>query len=168
MPKLETLHCLLVHELRDLHSAETQLVKALPKLAKAATSEKLRAGIEEHLEQTEVHVERLEQIFEKLETSSRGTKCKAMEGLIAEGSSLIKEDAEPAVMDAAIIGAAQKVEHYEIAGYGTVRTWARMLELDEIAELLQQTLDEETATDKKLTELAESEIDQLAISPAQA
>ena len=165
--KLQTLHDLLVHELKDLYSAETQLVKALPKMAKAASSDNLREGIEEHLEQTRGHVQRLEQIFENLEASHRGKKCKAMEGLIEEGKEMLAEDAEPAVMDAAIIGAAQKVEHYEMAGYGTARTYARLLGLDAIAKLLDETFEEEKATDAKLTELAESEINVAATSGAE-
>ncbi|HEY5315167.1 MAG TPA: ferritin-like domain-containing protein [Pirellulales bacterium] len=164
--KLQTLHDLLVHELKDLHSAEVQLVKALPKMAKGASSEKLREGIEKHLEETRTHVERLDKIFEQLEMSSRGKKCKAMEGLIEEGKEMLEEEGEPAVKDAAIIGAAQKVEHYEMAGYGTARTYARLLDLEEIAVLLEQTLSEEKATDAKLTELAESEINVAATSSA--
>jgi ferritin-like metal-binding protein YciE len=155
---MSTLHDLFVHELKDLYAAEKQLVKALPKMAKAASSENLRAGFQEHLEVTKAQVGRLEEIFSMLEASTRGSKCVAMEGLIEEGAQIMEEDAEPAVMDAALIAAAQKVEHYEIAGYGTVATYARMLGHNEAAELLQQTLEEEKETDEKLTELAESEI----------
>ena len=158
MASMTTLHDLFVHELKDVYSAEKQLVKALPKMAKAASSEKLREGIEEHLEQTEEQVERLEKIFESLDSSTRGVKCAAMEGLIKEGSEIMGEDAEPAVKDAALIAAAQKVEHYEIAAYGTLVTFANMLGQDEAQKLLQTTLDEEKETDRKLTELAESEI----------
>jgi ferritin-like metal-binding protein YciE len=155
---LGSLHDLLVDELKDLYSAESQLVKALPKMAKAASAPELRQGFEEHLEQTKGQVERLEQIFERMEISPRGKKCKAMEGLIEEGKELLKQDAEPTVKDAALIGAAQKVEHYEIAAYGTARTHASLLGDDEAANLLQETLDEEAEADKKLTQLAESVI----------
>jgi ferritin-like metal-binding protein YciE len=156
--KLKSLRDLYVHELKDIYSAEKQLTKALPKMAKAASHEELTAGFEEHLAQTEGHIERLETILEALGESTRGDKCKAMEGLIAEGQGLMEEDATPDVMDAALIAAAQKVEHYEIASYGTVRTWAEMLGEEEAVNLLQQTLDEEIETDEKLTELAESTI----------
>jgi ferritin-like metal-binding protein YciE len=159
MPALTTLHDLFVHELKDLYSAEKQLLKALPKMAKAANSEQLRAGFEEHLAQTEEQVARLEQIFQSLDVPfTRVPKCLGMEGLIKEGSKMMEEDAEPAVMDAALIAAAQKVEHYEIAGYGTVLCYARMLEQSEAASLIEASLDEEKETDQKLTELAESEI----------
>lgn len=156
MPKKNSLNEILIEELQDLYSAETQLTKALPKLAKAATNEELKAGFQEHLEQTKVHVTRLERVFELLGAKPQGKTCKAMEGLIAEGSEKIELDAEPAAKDAALIGAAQKVEHYEIAGYGTVRTWAEVLGEDEVADLLQETLDEESETDEKLTELSET------------
>ena len=155
---LRTLEDLFVKELKDLYSAEKQILKDLPKMAKAASSEKLREGFEEHREQTEGHVERLEKIFESLGKPSRGVKCAAMEGIIEEGKELLEEDADESVMDAALIAAAQRVEHYEIAAYGTVRTLARMLGNSEAEELLQQTLDEEKQTDEKLTELAESEV----------
>jgi ferritin-like metal-binding protein YciE len=166
--KLKTLQDLFHHELKDLYSAETQLVKALPKMAKAATNEELKAGFEEHLEQTKGHVERLEQIAESLEIKLTGHKCKAMEGLITEGGELISEDAEDAVRDAGLIGAAQRVEHYEMAAYGTARALATCLGHDEAADLLGETLEEERATDEKLTELAESAInaEAAAISPA--
>lgn len=163
---LETLADLFVDELKDLYSAEKQLVKALPKMAKAASSAKLRKGFEDHLRQTEDHVERLENIFEQLGVKPRGPKCEAMEGLIEEGKRVMKEDAEPAVMDAALIAAAQRVEHYEIAGYGTVRTFARMLGNNEAERLLQRTLEEESQTNEKLTKLAESEINAAALQGA--
>ncbi len=156
--KLNTLEDLLHHELKDLHSAETQLVKALPKMAKAATNEDLRAGFEEHLEQTKGHVQRLEKIGEMLSKKLTGHKCKAMEGLVEEGADLISEDAEPHVRDAGLIGAAQRVEHYEMAGYGTAAALARLLGHEDVAELLAETLQEEKDTDAKLTELAESAI----------
>jgi len=154
--QLETLKDLYIHELKDLHSAEKQLTKALPKMAKAASNEQLAKGFKEHLEQTEEHVNRLEKILESLDQSTRGQKCKGMEGLIEEGSEMIEEDAEDEVRDAGLIAAAQRVEHYEIAGYGCVRTYAELLGDTKGAELLQQTLDEEGATDKKLTELAKT------------
>jgi ferritin-like metal-binding protein YciE len=153
--KAETLQELYVEELRDLYDAETQLVKALPKMAEGAGSEELREAFQEHLEQTKQHVQRLEQIFEGLGEKAKGEKCKGMEGLVKEGSDLLGEDMDEDVKDAAIIGAAQKVEHYEIAGYGTVRTFASLLGESEAEQLLQQTLDEEKETDQRLTELAE-------------
>jgi len=156
--KLESLRELLVDELKDLYSAENQLVKALPKMAKAAASPELKAAFEEHLEETKGQVDRLVTIFEQLEGSPKGKKCKAMEGLIEEGSEFIDADGEDSVKDAALICAAQKVEHYEIASYGCARTFATLLGLDEVADLLQETLDEEGNADKKLTELAETVI----------
>lgn len=154
--ELSSLEDLFIDELKDLYSAETQLIKALPKMAKAAASKELKADFEKHLKQTEGHAERLEQICEELEVSPKGKKCKAMEGLIEEGSEVIKEDAEPEVKDAALIAAAQRVEHYEIAGYGCVRTYAKLLGHNSAMKLLQQTLDEEGDTDKALTKLAEA------------
>ncbi len=144
-----------IDELRDLYSAETQLVKALPKLAKASAHEDLRAAFEEHLRQTSEHVSRLEQIFESLEEKPSGKKCLGMEGLVKEGAQVLKEGYADEVIDPAIIGAAQRVEHYEIAAYGTARTFAELLGEDEHVTLLQQTLEEEKETDAKLTELAE-------------
>ncbi len=156
MAKTTTLQELLIEELKDLYSAETQLTKALPKMAKAASDENLKAGFEEHLDQTHEHIARLDRAMELLDASPKGKTCKAMKGLIAEGEEKIKEDASPAVRDAALIGAAQKVEHYEIATYGCLRTYAEMLGFDEQADLLQETLDEEKDTDENLTELAVS------------
>jgi ferritin-like metal-binding protein YciE len=153
---LASLRDLYVNELRDLYSAENQIVKALPKMIKAASSPQLKRALEEHLEITERQVERLDRIFEKLGEKAKGKKCVAMEGLIEEGKELISEDAEESVRDAGLICAAQKVEHYEMAGYGTVRTFARTMGDEEAAELLQQTLDEEGDADKRLTALAES------------
>ena len=150
-----SLRGLYVDELRDLYSAEKQLTKALPKMAKAATSDELRNGFTEHLEQTRGHVERLEQIFEALGERSGGKKCAGMEGLIEEGSEVIGDDFEGNVMDAALIGAAQRVEHYEIAAYGTACAFAQLLGETEHLKLLQQTLDEEKQTDEKLTELSQ-------------
>jgi ferritin-like metal-binding protein YciE len=149
----EGLKELYIDELKDLYSAENQLVKALPKMAKAATSEDLRAGFEEHLEQTKGQVQRLETIFEQLGESPKGKKCKGMEGLIEEGSEAIEEH-DGAVLDAALIGAAQRVEHYEIAGYGTVIAFAEELGESNHVSLLNETLEEEKETDEKLTGLA--------------
>jgi ferritin-like metal-binding protein YciE len=155
MSKLNTLEDLLVQEIKDLYSAENQLVKALPKMAKAASDPALKEGIEKHLEETKVHVQRLEQIAELLEASPKGKACKAMQGLVEEGAEILGEDGDDTVKDLAIIGAAQKVEHYEIASYGTARALAESLGMEEVAELLQETLDEEGATDKALTAVAE-------------
>ncbi len=151
----EGLRELYIDELKDLYNAENQLLKALPKMAKAASSDELRQGFEEHLEQTKGQVQRLEQIFQKLGESPKGKKCKGMEGLIEEGSEVIEEDFDGAVKDAALIGAAQRVEHYEIAGYGTVRSIAETLGEDNHVSLLEETLEEEKETDEKLTQLAE-------------
>ena len=145
---------LYVDELKGLYSAENQLVKALPKMAKAASSDELRQGFEEHLEQTRGHVQRLEQVFEMLGENPKGKKCAGMEGLIKEGSEIMDEDFEGAVMDAALISAAQRVEHYEIAAYGTVCAFAELLEENEHATVLGETLQEEKETDEKLTELS--------------
>jgi ferritin-like metal-binding protein YciE len=141
--------------LKDLYNAENQLVKALPKMAKAASSDELRQGFEDHLEQTKGHVQRLEQIFQALGESPKGKKCKGMEGLVEEGSEVMHEDFEGALMDAAIIGAAQRVEHYEIAAYGTVCAFAEELGETEQNSLLNETLQEEKETDEKLTHLAQ-------------
>ncbi len=156
--KLNTLEDLFIHELKDIYSAETQLTKALPKMAKAASNEDLRAAFEEHLEQTKTQIQRLEQIAEACECKLTGHKCAAMEGLIEEGSELISEDAEDSVRDAGLIGAAQRVEHYEMAAYGTARALARVLGYEEAVDLLGESLEEERATDEKLTDLAESVI----------
>ena len=153
---LESLHDLYVNELKDLYNAENQLLKALPKMAKAADAPELKAAFEEHLEVTRGQVARLEKVFAALGVSPKGKKCKAMEGLIEEGKELLEEDADPAVLDAALIAAAQKVEHYEMAGYGCARAFASLLGYEDAAALLQETLDEEGEADKKLTELAET------------
>jgi ferritin-like metal-binding protein YciE len=150
----QTLKDLYVDELKDLFNAENQLLKALPKMAKAASSEELKQGFEEHLEQTRGHVERLEQIFNSLEESPKGKKCMGMEGLVKEGSEVMDEDFDGALMDAALIGAAQRVEHYEIAAYGTVAEFAGILAETEHKTLLEETLQEEKDTDEKLTQLA--------------
>jgi ferritin-like metal-binding protein YciE len=154
---------LLQDELRDLYSAEAQIIKALPKMAKAASSPELRRAMERHLEETRRQVERLDQIGEELEMKMTGKKCKGMEGLIAEGRELMEEDLDENALDAGLIGAQQKVEHYEIAAYGTARTHAEMLGYRRIAKLLQQTLNEEGATDKRLTQLAESIVNYEAV-----
>jgi ferritin-like metal-binding protein YciE len=156
--ELETLKDLYTHELKDLYSAENQIIKALPKMAEAATNEEFSAGFEQHLEQTKKHAQRLEQILESHGETTRGPKCKGMEGVIAEGDEMIKEDAEDEVKDAGLIAAAQRVEHYEMAGYGCARTYAELLGDTKGAKLLQQTLDEEKATDEKLSDLAKSTI----------
>ena len=155
---LNSLRDLLVTELKDLYNAENQLLKALPKMAKAASSPDLKAAFTEHLEVTRRQVERLETIFADLGTSPKGKKCKAMEGLVEEGKEVIDEDGDPAVKDAALIAAAQRVEHYEIAGYGCARTFAQLLGHANAAALLQETLTEEGDADKKLTALAETVI----------
>jgi ferritin-like metal-binding protein YciE len=150
-----SLQDLYLDELRDLYNAETQLVKALPKMAKAASNDQLRTAFQEHLRQTSEHVSRLEQIFEQLGEKATGKKCLGMEGLVKEGSETMKEDYSDEVKDAAIIGAAQRVEHYEMAGYGTVRAFAELLGETEHVSLLEKTLEEEKQADQKLTELAE-------------
>lgn len=149
-----TLEELLVEELRDLYSAESQLTKALPKMSGAATDGKLKAGLDRHLKQTREHLHRLDRVMELLDASPKGRTCKAMKGLVAEGAEKIRENASAPVRDAALIAAAQKVEHYEIAGYGTVRTYAELLGEEEICALLQKTLYEEAEADRQLTKLA--------------
>ena len=161
---MDSLADLMEDELKDLYSAENQLLKALPKMAKKASSASLKQAFTSHLKETEGHVKRLEQIGKSLEIKLGGKKCHAMEGLIEEGKEVIDEDGEPAVIDAALIGAAQRVEHYEMAGYGTVRAMAEKLGQSEIAKILQQTLDEEGAADKKLTAIASDEVLQEAAS----
>jgi ferritin-like metal-binding protein YciE len=151
----DSLRALYIDELRDLYNAETQLVKALPKMAKAASNDELREAFEDHLRQTSEHVSRLEQIFDQLDEKPSGKKCMGMEGLVKEGSETMGEDYSEAVMDSAIIGAAQRVEHYEMAGYGTVRALAELLGENDHVSLLEQTLEEEKEADEKLTELAQ-------------
>jgi ferritin-like metal-binding protein YciE len=153
--KLDTLQKLYTDELRDLYNAETQLLKALPKMVKGASSQELKDAFEKHLEQTKTHVERLEEVFEGLGERPKGKTCRAMKGLIEEGSEILEQDGEESVLDAGIIVAAQKVEHYEIAGYGSVRTFAHLLGQNQAAELLQTTLDEESETNEILNKLAE-------------
>jgi ferritin-like metal-binding protein YciE len=152
--ELESLRDLFVDELKDLYSAENQILKALPKMIKTASSNDLKKAFQMHLQQTEVQVERLDKIFQQLGKSPKGKKCKGMEGIIADGKELMEEEAEPEVMDAGLIAAAQHFEHYEIAGYGCVRTYAELMGEDKIMKLLQQTLDEEKDTDEKLNALA--------------
>jgi ferritin-like metal-binding protein YciE len=162
--KMRTLEDLFVHELKDLYAAEKQLLKALPKMAKAATHEELREAFQAHLQQTEGHMKRLDDIFSQLQLSSRGAKCKAMEGLVEEGKEILNEEMEDDVRDAALICAAQRVEHYEMAGYGCARTFARDLGHHEAADLLQRTLEEEAAADEKLTEIAVGRINAEAMA----
>lgn len=155
---MQDLQDLYVDQLRDLYNAEKQLVRALPKMAKAASDSQLKRAFTDHLEQTREHVERLEKIFEKLDKRPAGKTCKAMQGLVEEGSELMKEDAEPEVLDAGLIATAQRVEHYEIAGYGTVRAYAKLLGDEQAAKILDQTLEEEGEADKLLTQIAENSI----------
>jgi ferritin-like metal-binding protein YciE len=154
--ELDTLEALYIDELKDLWSAEKQILKALPRMIRAAGDKDLKRAFTQHERQTRQHVTRLERIFKQLDASPRGKKCVGMEGLLEEGAELIKEKPDQDVLDAGLISAAQHVEHYEMAGYGTVRTWARLLGRDDHAALLQQTLNEEGETDKLLTSLAEA------------
>lgn len=165
MAKLNTLQDLLIHNIKDLYSAETQLVKALPKMAKAATDPDLKAGILTHLEETKVHVTRLEEVAELLGATPRGLSCKAMKGLVEEGEEAIGEEGEASIKDLAIIAAAQKVEHYEISGYGTARAIAEVMGNKQVAKILKTTEDEEGATDKILTTAAEKI---MSTAPAEA
>jgi ferritin-like metal-binding protein YciE len=162
-----TLQEMMVDELRDLYHAEKQLTKALPKMAKAATHDDLREAFETHLEETREQITRLEEVFEALGEKPKAKPCPGMAGIIEEGSELMQEDVEEAVLDAGLIAAAQRAEHYEIGAYGTCAEWARLLGLDEVVSLLEQTLEEEKAADKKLTMLAEQEINQAAVSQGQ-
>ncbi|MDB5357893.1 MAG: hypothetical protein JWN24_4346 [Phycisphaerales bacterium] len=164
--QLHELKDLYVDQLRDLFSAENQIIKALPKMAKAASNEQLAQSFQEHLEQTRGHVDRLKQVFDQLGKKPTGKVCKAMQGLIEEAKETMDEAADPEVMDAGLIASAQRVEHYEIAGYGTVRSFAKLLGDDAAARLLQQTLNEEGETDKKLSRLAETTINVEAARPA--
>ncbi|HYO15978.1 MAG TPA: ferritin-like domain-containing protein [Thermoanaerobaculia bacterium] len=164
--EIDSLRKLYVEELKDIYSAEKQLLQALPRMAKKTKNPELRKGFEMHVEQTRMQLERLDRIFEALGKSSRGKKCKGMEGLIEEGKEMMQEDMEPEVLDAALISAAQKVEHYEIASYGTVRTYANLLGEKDHVKLLQETLNEEGEMDKQLTRLAESQINVEAMAEA--
>ncbi len=159
---LKTMQDLFEHELQDLYSAEQQIIQALPEMMQATSNQELKNAFQQHLEETKGQVQRLEQIAQQVGINPQGEQCKAMAGLIEEGRTLLNEQAEPAVLDAALIGAAQRIEHYEIAGYGTARTFARTLGNQEAAQLLQQTLEEEAQTDEKLTRLAEQNINQQA------
>lgn len=156
--KLKSMQDLYIAELKDLYSAETQLLKALPKMAKAASSDTLRNAIQEHIQVTEKQKQRIEQIAEELDIRPGGRRCKAMEGLIQEGEEALHSESDPAVLDAAIISAAQRIEHYEIAGYGTARAIASALGYQDAAKLLQETLDEESSADQMLSEIAESQV----------
>jgi ferritin-like metal-binding protein YciE len=162
MAELRTLHDALVDEIRDLFDAEKQLLKALPKMAKAATNDDLREALEDHRTETENQVGRLEQIFELLDQKPRGKHCAGMAGIIEEGADVLKEDAEDAVLDACIIASAQRAEHYEMAAYGTAAAWAEGMGLEEVAQLLRDTLEEEKAADEKLSTLAEAGINEAA------
>lgn len=164
--KMNTLEELYIDQLRDLFNAEFQLLTALLKMSKAATDPDLQIVFDDHLAETKVHVDRLTTIFGELKISPQGKTCRAMAGLLAEGAETISDDADPSVKDAALIAAAQRVEHYEMAGYGCVRTYARLLGHDEAADLLQTTLDEEGSVDQRLTDLAESVINIEAVNPA--
>ena len=161
---LNNLEDAFVEELKDLLSAERQLTKALPRMAKKASNDQLRTAFEDHLKETEQQVKRLEQVFESLGKTPRAKSCEAMKGIIEEGKSVMEEDAEDDVMDAMLIAAAQKVEHYEIASYGTVCTWAKTLGKDDALKLLKQTMDEEEKADQKLTKIAESFVNEQAMS----
>jgi len=156
--KIQTLEDLLTDELKDLYSAENQIVKALPKMAKTTQSRELRSAFEEHLRQTENHVRRLEQACNDLNISPKGKKCVGMEGVIEEGKEIMTNGSDPSTLEAGLIGAAQKVEHYEIAAYGTAAAHARQLGFNSVAQLLDQTLEEEKMTDEKLTKIAKNEI----------
>ncbi len=156
--KLESLHDLYISELKDLYSAEDQILKALPKVIEKATTPELRQALQDHLEQTRGHVARLEQIFDMHGEEAKKQKCKGMQGVLAEGEEMIGYDATPEVRDAAIISACQRVEHYEMAAYGTVRTYAEQMGHERAAALLQETLDEEVAADEKLTDIAASRV----------
>jgi ferritin-like metal-binding protein YciE len=164
MSKMHSLQDLFVEELRDLYNAETQLTKALPKMADAASSSELKTAFNQHLRQTEGHITRLEQIFENLGQTPRGKVCKGMKGLIEEGEEFLQEKPDSQVMDAGLISIAQRVEHYEIAGYGCVRTYAEELGDRKSATLLEETLNEEKETDQKLTRLAESRLNEKAMA----
>ncbi len=167
MPAIETLHDLMLHELKDVFSAERQLVKALPKLAARVTSEELKSALMNHLTETKQHVLRLEDCFRYLGETARARKCKAMEGLIAEGADLLDEEIDPEVLDAGIIAAAQRCEHYEMAAYGTLREYARLMGHAEVQALLESTLSEEKQADQRLTVLAESGVNKLALRDGQ-
>ena len=160
--KLNNLNDLLIHELKDIYNAEQQITKALPKMMKAASSDKLKTAFQDHLEMTEKQIERLDKVFEIIGEKSSGEKCKAMEGIIKEAESMMSEKAEASVMDAALIASAQRVEHYEIAAYGTVCTFAKQLGMDDVLKHLHTTLEEEKKTDALLTKIAEKSVNKEA------
>ena len=164
---LDSLQSLFLDELKDVYHAEKQLLRALPRLAKAATAPELRQAFTQHLKETEGQVQRLERVFKELGQTPRGKKCEGMAGLVEEGKNIMEEDGEPAVIDAALIAAAQRVEHYEIAAYGCLRTYAQLLGLRNAEQLLQENLDEEEAADEKLNALAEGGINQAALAPVE-
>lgn len=166
MSEMNTLRDSLIDEIKDLYNAEKQLTKALPKLAKNATNPKLRTALESHLDETNEQISRLEQIFALLDEKPRGKHCAGMAGIIEEGNNMLEEDAEDAVLDACIIAAGQRAEHYEMAAYGTCVAWANALDLDEVATLLQATLDEEEAADQKLSAIAEAGLNEAAAAGA--
>jgi ferritin-like metal-binding protein YciE len=165
MQKMNSLDNIFLEEVKDIYSAEKQLTKALPKAAKKASSPELKSALEEHLTQTEGHVNRLEEVFRMLGHTPRAKACPAMKGILEEASEIMSEKAEPSVRDAALIGAAQKVEHYEIASYGTIVQWAKQMGRQDIKDLLGQTLDEEEKADQKLSELAKTRINVKALAP---
>jgi ferritin-like metal-binding protein YciE len=160
--KLNTLHDLFIHEIQDLYSAETQITKALPKMIEGATSPKLQKAFEMHLEETEKQIERLEKLSEELDINPKGHTCKGMQGLLKEGEEILSLEGNTAVIDAALIGAAQRVEHYEIAGYGCAITYAKLMKHNNAVKLLKETIDEEEETDKKLSKIAETEVNKEA------
>ena len=166
MADTQTLHDAFLEEIKDAYDAEKQLTKALPKLAKASTSPELRQAFQDHLEETKGHVEKLEQVFQGLDEKAKGQHCDGIAGIIDEGKKVMDEDYEGATMDACLIASGQRAEHYEIAAYGTLVTWAREMEHESAADLLQQTLDEEKAADEKLTEIAESGVNEQAAQVA--
>ena len=166
MAEMGTLHDAFLDELRDTYDAEKQLTKALPKMVKAAHSPILREAFESHLEETRQQVERLEQVFESLDEKARGKHCDGMAGIVEEGKSMMEEDFDEMTADACLIAAAQRVEHYEMAAYGTLVAWAKVMGHTEAADLLQETLDEEKAADEKLSSLAEGGINQEAAEAA--
>jgi len=166
MAELTSLQDALVEEIKDLYDAEHQLIKALPQMAKASTNGALQGALEAHLEETRGHATRLEQVFELLDEQPKRKHCAGIAGIIEEGSEVLKKDAPPAVLDACIIAGGQRAEHYEIAAYGTVVAWARTLELEQIAQLLEQTLEDEKAADQKLSDLAEAGINESAMDTA--
>lgn len=165
---VKSMEDLFLEEIRDLYDAEKQIIKALPKMAKATTSEELRTAFNEHLEQTRGHVDRLERIFSELQQKPGGVKCEGMQGLIGEGEELVSMTEAGMVRDAGLISAAQRVEHYEMAGYGSARTFAQLLGHDDAAELLEETLDEEKETDGRLTEIAEEMVNERAVSQSES